>query len=243
MSEIIRGLEIPSVVAADAFDVEARTNLSVDTFESLGMVRDRGAAREQIGQSMQSLNDRLVAQPVEAATEPFLAVELSPQFSLNALVTAFDAKQAQATYFYEALWSQYSPAELNTRYMGECVAATSGNGVSGMARAMLLGGDHEAEQGLYFTNKNLSEQVEAVGRQGVVNPADYIMLNAQRREAGEQLLDAQTYTRFIQLQRKSSGGFSWVPNAGSDGGQLWLYGSGDFARPSVGVRLSVGLEA
>lgn len=249
MSEIINGLTLPNAPQAIEFDVAERTALAVATFDSLGFVRDKGAATEAIEQKMQKLQISITESPA-TAVEPFIAIELTDKFSVTALKEAFDAKiQGENncdTYVYQKLWDQYSPAELNSRRVGQkATTVAQGIKVLGEARAMVLGneGNTYSEAGLYHTDQNLKNQIEAVKDLGLINPVDYIILQAQRREAGETPLDTNTFTRFVQLDKKSAGGFSGVPDARWGGDRLRLDGSGALAVSDVGVRLSVGSEA
>lgn len=108
---------------------------------------------------------------------------------------------------------------------------------------MLLGGENEFnEAGLYFTRQTLREQLKAVRSHDLVNPADYVLLNAQHRVAGEPMLDTQTFTSFPQLEMKVAGDVSRVPGAECDNSYLRLRGYLGFARFLGGVRLSMGPE-
>lgn len=249
MIEVIHGLAVPAAPEtprASLFNLSERTDLAVASFDSLGLVADKGAATEAIGQHMQTLHDSLVTNRPEVGVEPFMAIELSEQFGMDALVKAFDAKQTYPTHVFSELWGQYTPAELNSRQANSDEVAVSDNtGLSGQARAMLLGStnDHN-EAGLYFTGQNRDGQVKSVAEQELVNPPDYIVLNAQRREADEPLIDNRTtLTCFVQLTMKTSDGDSWTPRADSDGSRLCLYRSYGRAYSGGGVRLSVGPKA
>lgn len=248
MPEVIKGLEVSGVVAhpeTTPFDVAERTDLAVAAFDSLGLVKiDRSAVTEHVSEHMQRLHDSLRVSHSVESVEPFMSIELSEKFGLRVLVRAFDLQQTEETYIYGELWDQYSVAELNSRQIGKLGVAGSTEGLSSTARGMVLGGDQlYSEAGLHFTDKSLKEQKEAVGNRQVINPADCVMLNAQRREEGIPLLDSMTFTRFPQLEMKRAGGDSWVPGAYSYDGQLYLDRSDDRALSGGGVRLSVGPEA
>lgn len=117
--------------------------------------------------------------------------------------------------------------------------------------------DDKPEPGLQLVDENIKAQVKGAKalqkeynarhdatRLLVANPADYVILNAQRRVEGqkrsETLLDRPTFTRFIQLTMKRAGAYSWLPYAYSFGGRLRFGRSNDRAFLSVGVRLLVG---
>jgi len=249
MSEIINGLTLSSAPQAIEFDVAERTALAVATLASLGLVSDMGAATEAIKQQMRKLQTSTTESPA-SAVEPFIAIELTDKFGITSLAKAFDAKKqgqhTRGTYVEDELWDQYTPAELNSRRVGQkATTVAQGSEVLGEARAMVLGNEENtySEAGLHHTGQNLKNQIKAVKDLGLINPADYIILQAQRREAGETPLDTKTFTRFVQLEKKSAGGDSYVPNAYWRGVRLGLFGSLELARSSVGVRLSVGPEA
>jgi hypothetical protein len=246
MSEVIRGLSTDAPVQtteANIFNVAERTDLAVATLGSLGLVSEKSSAAEHIGQLMQSLHDQLSASGTDKV-EPYVSLELSEQFGLGALVTAFDAKAKYATYVYDTLWSKYGPAALNSRRVGDKSVAGTSSHVSGSARAMLLDGSNDYnEPGLHHVGMTYAEQRRAVKGDELLTPADYIILQAQRREAGMNQLDKRTFTRFVQLDKKSADGRSWVPCADWDFDRLVLRGSNGRARSSGGGRLSVGPEA
>lgn len=243
MSETTRGLSFsPGALPSGAdFNITVATELAVATFSSLGLVADKGLVTETFGQHMQRLNDEFAsgfAAP-EVAFEPFISLDLTETFGLRALVKAFDAKQAEGTYIYDTLWDRYSARALNSRYIG-AIPRTSNEPVA-QARAMLLGGHQPyGETGLYFAGKSLKEQKQAVGNHQLMSPADYIIVTAQRREAGASLLDRQTFTRFPQLDTQRVDGDSLVPYASSRDGRVHLGRSFGRADLSNGVRLSVG---
>ncbi len=248
-----------TVSAPDLINVAARTGIAVAAFNSLGLVDDMPAATEHIGLQMLALRDELKVQSPDVAVEPYIPLELSADFGLGDLIKAFDAKQRHDSYVNKSLWGQYTPGELNARRVGEHAVAVVNLG-SGAARAMLLGGNRSKESGLYHTGKSTKKQIKAVTGQELVTPADYIILNAQRREAGEAQLDTSSFTRFVQLDKKTPRDFGWptvaawvffqlgmigprfstVTTADCYKGQLRLGGSGVGRRSNIGVRLSVG---
>lgn len=247
MSEVLRGLtftggdQAATNAAAEApFSVTERTDLAVAAFGSLGQI-DKAQLTEEVGMHMQQLHEGLHGQYDKNDVEPFMSINLSDSFPLAALVVAFDRQQQAKTYVYEPFWSQYSPAELNSRSLD---SASARQDITASARAMLTATDYEGESGLRFPSKKGKDQSNLAQDHELVNPADYIILNAQRREAGEPLLDTRTFTRFVQLAMKPAGGAdgsTWIPDAGSGRGQLSLRGgSCDHAIPHAGVRLSVG---
>lgn len=241
MSEVIRGLVVPNAV--EVFSVDKRTNLAVAALKSLGLVGDEDMATKHIGEHMQRLHDSLSIDWPEAGVEPYFGIELSERFGLEALIELFDERQPIATVC-DPLWDQYTAGELNSRQIGVKGVAASSKGLSGSCRAMVLGGDKDCgEPGLYFADSNLRDQREAAGKHELVNPADYVMLNAQRRVAGGALLDPHTVTCFPQLEVKPLGGDSWVPTAFLDSGRLRLYGSPDDPESyGGGVRISAGVK-
>ncbi len=268
---------VPKVISLPVFDVEERTNLAVATFDSLGLVGDKGALRDDIAGRMETLRDTLGMENfAQGHVEPFMAIDLSEKFPLSALVAAFDKIQPKYTYVYSQLWSQYSNRELNNRTVDELRyrslaselikrSATATNTmpvpqkarVWANARAILLGVDTTLrERGHYFNSLDLGNQIRAVGLAAenhskthttdlcLLSPADYILVNAQRREAGEPSLDSNlAVSRFVQLRAKSVDGHSWVPSTVWFGHQLSLNRSNQFSYAEAGVRLSVGLEA
>jgi len=220
------------------FDPTERTELAVKSLTSLGLVLDSAKASDEIGQGMQSLHDRLVATHTEDSPqyEPHVGLVLADGFTFQALVARFDQKQTQASLYDGPIWSQYQTADLNRRTI-------SGADIpKPEVRAMLLGGDHLAENGLYHVGKNYQDQRSAIAEHELVNPVDYLIINAQRREAGETLLDPETFTRFVQLAMVTARGGSWVGDAYSRQGRLWLRRSHGLGSGDAGVRLSMGQE-
>jgi hypothetical protein len=266
MSEVLQGVSFPggssNVLTAEQpfqkgiFNVTEQSELAVATFKSLGFGVDQGEALEAFTQKFRGLHAALTAERADVVVEPFIGITLTDGFGICALKSAFDAKQKVESYYYDVLWGQYTANELNTRSMLEGNPSVAPDGVEGRALAMLHGGDRSDEKGLYFTAKQITGkngQIEAVKKAEtdhkashtqtellVVNPSDYVMINAQRREQGLPLLDRPTYTRFVQLAMKSAEGRSWLLRAYSDGGQLRLYGSFDYADSFDGVRLLMG---
>jgi hypothetical protein len=247
MAETVPGLSLPTPTLAAPlppanmhFSVANQANLSLAALQSLGLVSDRAGAVDYVTENFQVLHDSLGAEPRPTELEPFFAIELSERFVLRSLVKAFDAKQhGHDSRIYDQLWNHES-AELNARHVGQKAVAASDGGLTGNARAMLLGGHHDHEEGLYHINRSARQQASAANVDALINPADYIMLNAQRREAGHDPLDTGTYTRFVQLGRKPWEGSIYVPSADWDGDHLRLRGSTGGAGPASGVRLSVG---
>lgn len=148
---------------------------------------------------------------------------LTPPLNLYELIIQFDKKQEIDTYIYHDLWDQYK-----------------------FAQEMRV--DFVLPE-LMFTNQTYEEQrlslkVAQKSIKGLqsIDPRTYIMLNVIRRQNGEDLLDTTTFTRFIQLGRKTVGRDSWVGDVDSDGDQLGLDGTRGYALSSVGVGLSVGLD-
>ncbi len=268
MSEIISGLELPDsprYIAPEVeprkpieFDVAERTALAVSTFASLGLISDRVAATEAIGRHMQDLHDTASIEATFTSAEPFMTIELTDRFRATTLAKVFDAKQEPRPNTGENkfkhfdrnkqrdFWHQYTLAELNSRRVGQkaALSVTQGSEVRGEARAMVLGGakNRYHEDGLYYTDTYQKKLIKALESIDIMNPADYIMLQAQRREAGEEPLDVKTTTRFPQLDPKVSGGGFWLPIAEWRENQLELRGMVNAAYDCHGVRLIVGPE-
>jgi hypothetical protein len=262
MAEVLKGITFPGEIPAEApvtelFNISYHADLAVAAYAALGAVTDKDAVREDYRHRFQSLHDALAPEHTGDAPsiEPFIGLELPNDFAFNALVTAFDKKQPVDTYIFDLLWSQYDANELNSRIMqvSKTPEVTKAGSVRGEALAMLLGGNNNDEPGLYFTGKNLKAQKNAAKDEKtsydnshgnskllIANPADYIIVNAQRREAGQPLLDRSTFSRFVQLAMKTAYGSSCLLSALSSGGRLRLAGSGGDARSNGGVRLLAG---
>lgn len=262
MAEQLRGLAFPGngvpleQPVPALFNISERADLAVATYGSLGLVADKAEALDGFTASFQALHDSLAGEygSDEPALEPFIGIELNDNFGFMALKSAFDKRQAIETYIDHPIWDQVSLDELNRRSLdGAAKTARATSGINGQALAMVLGGDRTDSPGLYFISKNLKDQIKAVRTDRInfsknhsaterllINPADTIVLNAQRREAGQDLLDGQTFGRYVQIDKKSALGDSWVPRSGSHGGRLRFRGSDDVARSGGGVRLSVG---
>lgn len=148
---------------------------------------------------------------------------ITPSKALYELIDLFDKKQSQETYIYKSLWDQY---DFGSSWRVDFVLPD-----------------------LKFTNQTYEKQRESLAKEkksckglDSIDPRTYIMLNAIRRENGEDLLDTSTWTRLIQLPKKSSDGDSWVPLVDSFGGQVYLGASDGGAYSLVGVRVSVGQD-
>lgn len=149
---------------------------------------------------------------------------LTPPSSFYELLWAFDKKQPTKSYVYKELWDQYDLS--STKWRADFVLPE-----------------------LMFTNQTYEEQKASLNKftknlAGLqsVDPRSYLMLSAIRREQDEPPLDQSTFTRFVQLPKKTSGGGSWVARVNSFGGQVHLGRSGGGARSDGGLRASVGLE-
>lgn len=255
-----RGLELPAALGNRAVstevsvsEIDERTDLAVDTLNSLGLIADKSEAREVIAPQVEAFYQATVGREDNEHPDSFATTDLSRKIPLSTLITAFDKKQGASTSVYSGLWDQYGVADLNNRNANLPTPAQIGK-LPIRVLGMLTGErDHADEDGLYYTGQNLGDQknsiegalhannsVQSIVTMGVFNPADYIMLNAQRRETGEPLLDRMTFTRFPQMEMKAVDGISYVPYACSDGGRLVLYGSYGYADSYDGVRLSVG---
>lgn len=174
-------------------------------------------------------------------TESFVAINLTEEFGLRALMTAFDREQSSvtpATWYRDNIWDQYDLTNLNRRSVDG-----DNEPVPNTVRGQVLTVDNNYnETGLVATNKNLAEQREAVASDTLLNATDYILLQAMRRENGEPLMDRQTWTRFVQMDQKTFGDVSSVGGALVYDTRLYLKDSGGIMFDnSGGVRRSVGL--
>jgi hypothetical protein len=267
MAEILQGVSFPGtntpvVPSNEIFNVNDCTNLAIDTYRSLGMVTDYDSLRKDFQDRLQTLHELLVIEHLDGTEyEPLIGLELPNDFAFQVLLAAFDDKQSIITDFDELLWKQYCANELNSRVIGatKTPEPTSLGAVRGEALAMLIGGgDHADEPGLYDWGKEHSEQKNAVNDFKdsydsdyqlteilIANPADYIILNAQRREAGRPLLDLTTVTRFVQLATKRASKELELPIAFTQdsGKKLNLHGYSGGKSDIYGVRLLVGQKA
>jgi hypothetical protein len=247
MSEVLHGIAFRSDVAdvqatTLPFNVRERAELAVATFSDLGLLADKAQATDHFGQQMRVLAETV--RDVESDVEPFISVDLNEAFTLSALLAAFDSRQAERSNVYDPLWSQYTSSELNVRTVDSKPIPVGDTAISGSARAMVLGASNDYQEiGLHFTGKIAKDQRSAVKGSELITPADYIILMAQRRQAGGPSLDTQTFTRFVQLEAKRADGCLWTPYASLIYGQLGLGGSDDYAYSLGGVRLSVGPKA
>lgn len=265
MSEVLKGITFPIGVQVNTpapvvglFNVNDRADLAVAAYASLGAVTDKDAARKDYRARLQSLHDILAFEQRDRqdypAIEPFIGLELPNDFAFGALVSAFDKKQSIDTYVLDELWCQYKASELNRRTLSKITPAINNtDGVRGEALAMLLGGNRDNEPGLYSTNQNLKTQKKAAKDQKksydatherselrIANPADYVIINAQRRENGEPLLDRGTLSHFIQLAMKAAIGGSCLPSANSFYSRLGWGETDGSADPRGGFRILVG---
>ncbi len=184
--------------------------------------------------------EQLVSENPDQALEPFVAVNLTKNYWLSTLIFAFDQAQSKdnKTRVSDELWDQYDLANINRRTTGGEEPAP------GDVRAQILTepeNDYQ-EAGLQATKKYLKEQIKFAKGKTLLNLTDYVLLQALRREEGAPLMDAPTFTRFVQLDKKSVGGDSFVGDADADGSRLEVGGSGELAYGRYGVRFSVGLE-
>lgn len=127
--------------------------------------------------------------------------------------------------------------------------------------AMQRSSDYAEEPGLRFVNESPKSQIQLAqaeqksydaahnsSRLLVTNPADFIVLNAQRRVEGWQqkkepgMLDPKTFTHFVQLAMKRAGVRLWLPGAGTRVGMLGLGGGYGWADPKGGTRLLVAAK-
>jgi hypothetical protein len=147
------------------------------------------------------------------------------------------------------LWGQYNTIDLNRRTLDASSPADTAP-----ARALLGGGDFA--DGLYFTGQNFDAQTQSIrarlaehnSRTGlamaVMNPADLIIVNAQRRLQGLPLLDNEndgTFTRVPQLGLKTMDGTECVGNVVTQNEELRLVGPCRAGSIDIGVRLSIAV--
>ncbi len=242
-------------------------DLFMTVYEKLGLIDDKEVAAEFITGELVGLR---TSQPEGQEIEPFIAIALTEQFGLVALKRAYDNMPAKdgsrppGTYVHGNLWNNdpalerelngynqnaYDLIALNSRSVRKSVAPLK----VPTARGMLLGTKNTRDElGLHLTGldyetqqkyvKTQEKTFEKTGQQNLLllNTADYVIINALRREKGEKLLDKYTFTRFVQMAITSVDGMRLVVRADSDGMRLSLRGSGGYASSNEGVRLSVG---
>lgn len=259
MAEQLKGLAFPAAVtpeqsSAAPFSVSDRADLAVAAYSSLGLVTDKAEVLDDFTLKFQALHDALASEHVqdEFDLEPFIGIDLTDTFGLMALKAHFDEHQKTRTFVDHPIWDQILVTEMNRRTLDRGVSQTTSE-VRGQALAMILGGDRADAPGLFFTGKNLKDQIKAVKAERIayncghtnterliVNPSDTFMINAQRRETGQELLDRTTFSRYVQIDKKSADGLAWVPLARSDVGLLRLRRSDGVASSYEGVRLLAG---
>lgn len=238
--------EIPS---PPFFDIEESARLTVTALTELGVkgFDDTEQRVAEAADAYRALHERLIAESVRPKDkpEPFIGITLTDRFGLDALVARFDAKQPHHPTFVDApIWSQVSADEANRRFTVESGMVQKDPGSMFTALAMLRGsGNGIDDGGLYFVGQNDAEQTISVGKEPLVNPADQVVLNAQRRLMGGPLLSATGFNRFVQIERKPAYDRSWRPYAVANDGQVFLYGGYGDRRDVGGVRLLGGVEA
>jgi hypothetical protein len=281
MRETLDGLSFPdqnglvtnSPIGRTAlFDISYKTDLAVETFQDLGMITDEGRAREVIGEGMTAYHDVLVGDgytpdsDLEVFQSIDLPAELQTGVALQTLLAAFSRLEGEReVYRYSKLWDLYTARELNQRdFWGreEDLLMADGNTIMSQPMAMQRRTDCTGETGLQFVNMTAYEQRKrvkgvqkkyATASTGIVmlNPADYVILNAQRRVEGckpideqtdtdgQPLDELQTLTRFIQAGDKLDGKQSLVLCAGMHRDGLRFLGTRGDTIGAEGVRLLV----
>lgn len=220
----------------DTVDPTDRANLITKVYTGFGIFTPETA--EQAPELLVSQIEQLIQSNPGTELEPFVVVNLSRQFGRPALISAFDQKQDSSarTYVRNDLWDQYDLANINRRTVDGGQESQLGD-----VRAQILTKSENSyqESGLQATNKNLDVQKEFARAKILLNLTDYVLIQALRREEDYQLMDTNTFTRFVQMDKKNMGD-SCVGGASVIGGQLELVRSYVRANDSDGVRLSVG---
>jgi len=229
------------------YDPSERAGITMQALSDLGATFVYPGANEaQIVVAYSLLHARLLAEAPERTDnpEPFVGYTLTKDFGLGALVHAFDARASQPkTDVYRKLWEQYTPAQLNARYTEESKVRTSQQPAKFMPLVMLRGaGNGIDDNGLYFADQIVKDQITSVGNRPLLNPADQIMLNAQRRVTGDYLLSRSGLNRFVQLDRKTADARSCRPFAHASLTQVRLDGADGVRYFFGGVRLLGGVE-
>lgn len=232
------------------FDPKRRAELSVATLLELGIkgFEDTERRIEEVALAFKGLHERLVAEdPTRSdSPEPFIGITLTDQYGLRDLVTAFNQKQGQpATHVETEIWNQFSAQELNRRFTTRSGKKVADSGIF-LPLAMLRGASNDIDDnGLYYVNQTDKEQLLSAGSTPLLNPADHIIVNAQRRAEGECLLSQQSgcYSRFVQLARKDdASGRSWRPAAYAVDDRFRLDCSNGVPSGTAGVRILGGVD-
>lgn len=229
------------VQAVKVIDPKDQADLITKVYSELGLFAAELA--EQAPELIIPDMETLASDHANKQLEPFVVVNLTAYFGLRGLISVFNRKQGRKskTWAFSSLWYQYDLNNLNRR-------RTDGQNdqepLPGTVRGHVLSAPESEhnEVGLQHTNKNTTEQRQATKGQTLLNITDYILIQAMRREKGQSQLDVPTFTKFPQLDKKLAVGYSCVGGADWREDLLSLGGSGDFAYPSGGLRLSVGLE-
>jgi hypothetical protein len=243
------------------FDLADRANLSLKALGELGITfPDPDLALEHYVQQYTSFHDQLVNAgdgEANANPEPFLGITLDDDtLTLSALIARYDEREGQTpTSVDHDIWDKLTAAQLNSRRIDESTEGTQDQANTGLrVLAMLRGGKEGLDDGgLYYTdmhdktddndNGNGSQQVEAAESDLLLNPADNIVLNVQRRVAGQKLLSSVGWHRFVQIDNHSADGVLWRPSGFAGGGQPEFNRSIGNAGPGTGVRRLVEKKA
>lgn len=221
----------------DTVDPTDRANLITKVYADFGIFSPETA--EQAPELLVSQIEQLIQSNPGTELEPFVVVNLSRQFGRLALISAFDQKQdsSDETYVWDDIWDQYDLANINRRTVDGGQEPQLGD-----VRAQILTKSENSyqESGLQATDKNLDAQKEFARAKILLNLTDYVLIQALRREEDYQLMDTNTFTRFVQMDKKKVDGDSIVGIAYVVGSRLRLSGSNGRADDYGGVRLSVG---
>lgn len=226
--------------APQPYDTGDSVELAVATYNNLGLVADEGNARESFGKAVNALQSML-PESVTAQPHDIVMVPKLGELSLSDLIGRYNEFSPHSqTYAWDNLLDRYTAEELN-----------QGQTRPIQAQAVLLGGENKYDEpGLYFTNQRLKKQRQSLKQAqqehdgkdtelSAVSLASYIVRNAMQLERDEQPQDKSTETRFIGLDSKRVGVFSFVPAANSDVNGLILNESCAVKCDDEGVRLSV----
>ncbi len=226
MTGVTSEILIASPPTRTLFDSRQQAELAVEAYRDLGLPADI----DEFERYFKNLHRALSSEgfPADRDLEPFIPLQLDDGFGLRALISAFDMKQERPSYVFEPVWKQYTTADCNSASESD----------SAFASAMLLGGD-QYEPGLHHVCENVYIQIalahtacqayDAQHQQTNLTTqsvADYIILNAQRRHEGKQLLDAKgTSTNFLSMPMARMDKTNWVGSASCFEGNLWLSGT------------------
>ncbi len=213
--------------------------LLIKVYTNLGLFGP--AYAEGASENLQKDITKLRASHSETPLQPLIAVRLSPEFGLSALVKNFNKRQEKFTDIWSSLWYRYQNdlSVLNRRSIG---------GRNDPADLAVVGMPLEAdnsygEAGLTLMNKTTRQQRRAIGRGLIANVVDWFALAEIARELGERPIDEKTFTRFAQMETVNVWDSGYVGRASSYNSHAWRYGlRAKEAARNTGVRRLLGQD-